>query len=108
MKKEQFIIERTRIISEMLDNPNSYGIYPTTKCFNELDALFDKVDGANTSHKLALNLAFVIPRFLYPIFYRILKKDMVKQLSKKHGEQFIDDVMDTFGMPTNLMDKYYK
>lgn len=41
-------------------------------------------------------------------FYLLLKKDMIRLLSKKHGEQFIDDVMQTFGMPTNLMDKYYK
>ena len=33
---------------------------------------------------------------------------MVKRLSEKYGEQFIDDVMETFGMPTKLMDKYFK
>lgn len=43
MKKEEFIAERTRIISEMLDNPSKNGIYPTTKCFEQLDALFDKI-----------------------------------------------------------------
>lgn len=43
MTKNEFITERTRIISEMLDNPNKYGIYPTTKCFGELDALYDKL-----------------------------------------------------------------
>ena len=32
---------------------------------------------------------------------------MINKLSKKHGEQFIDDVMATFEIPTNLMDKYY-
>jgi len=37
------------------------------------------------------------------ILYRVLKKDMIKKLSKKHGEQFIDDVTETFGIPTNLM-----
>ena len=42
------------------------------------------------------------------IMYRLLKKDMIKKLSEKHGEQFIDDVMDTFGIPTNLMSKYEK
>ena len=46
MTKEEFITERTRIISEMLDNPDENGIYPTTKCFEQLDELFDKiVDG---------------------------------------------------------------
>ena len=40
MTYEEFVIERTRIISEMLDNPDKYGIYPTTKCFQELDKLF--------------------------------------------------------------------
>jgi len=33
---------------------------------------------------------------------------MIKKLSQKHGEQFIDDVMETFGIPSNLMDKFYK
>ena len=43
MTKAEFIVERTRIISEMLDNPDKFGIYPTTRCFNELDALFDRL-----------------------------------------------------------------
>ena len=43
MTKEEFIAERTRIISEMLDNPDENGIYPTTKCFEQLDELFDKI-----------------------------------------------------------------
>jgi len=47
MTKEEFINERKRIISEMLDNPDEYGIYPTTKCFNELDALFEKIISEN-------------------------------------------------------------
>jgi hypothetical protein len=44
MTKDEFITERTRIVSEMLDNPDKYGIYPTTKCFEALDALFDKIN----------------------------------------------------------------
>jgi hypothetical protein len=47
-------------------------------------------------------------RFLLRPFYLLLKKDMIKRLSEKHGEQFIDDVMKTFDMPTNLMTKYFK
>ena len=43
MTKKEFITERTRIISEMLDNPDNYVIYPTTKCFKEFDKLFDKI-----------------------------------------------------------------
>ncbi len=43
MNKETFITERTRIISEMLDNPDKYDIYPTTKCFGALDDLFDRI-----------------------------------------------------------------
>ncbi len=42
MNKEQFRKERTRIMSEMLDNPDEHGIYPTTKCFEQLDNLFDQ------------------------------------------------------------------
>jgi len=36
------------------------------------------------------------------LLYLFLKKDMIKKLSKKHGGQFIDDVMETFGMPTDM------
>ena len=43
MNKKEFITVRTRIISEMLDNPNDIGIYPTAKCFEQLDELFDKI-----------------------------------------------------------------
>lgn len=41
MNKKEFIDKRTKIISKMLDNPDEYGIYPTTICFAELDDLFD-------------------------------------------------------------------
>ena len=44
MTKEQFIDERTKIISKMLDNPKQ-GIYPTTQAFAELDALYDRITG---------------------------------------------------------------
>jgi hypothetical protein len=40
---------------------------------------------------------------LNKLLYRYLKEDMVKKLRQKHGEQFIDDVMETFGMPTNYL-----
>lgn len=62
----------------------------------------------NDPQKPKLDISVVMPRFLLRPFYILLKKDMVNRLSEKHGEQFIDDVMETFGMPTNLMDKYYK
>jgi glycerol-3-phosphate responsive antiterminator len=39
----------------------------------------------------------------------LLKKDMIEKLKNKHkGEQFIDDVMETFGIPTNFMEKINK
>jgi hypothetical protein len=41
MTKEEFKIERTRIISKMFDNPDKYGIYSTTECFEQLDELYD-------------------------------------------------------------------
>ena len=43
MTKEEFITRRTEIISNMLDNPDKHGIYPTTKCFEQLDKLFDEL-----------------------------------------------------------------
>jgi len=45
MSKEEFITERTRIISELLGNPGESGIYPTTQCFAALDDLFDRLTG---------------------------------------------------------------
>jgi hypothetical protein len=63
MTREEFQTERTRIISEMLDNPDEYGIYPTTKCFEQLDALFDSLslppaEGAEEILEKHLNLQF--------------------------------------------------
>ena len=68
----------------------------------------NKVENSNKTQKPKLGISVVMPRFLLRPFYLLLKKDMVKRLSEKHGKQFIDDVMETFGMPTNFMDKYYK
>ena len=33
--------EICKIVSEMLDNPDKCGIYPTTKCYNELVKLLN-------------------------------------------------------------------
>jgi len=44
MDKLEFQKKRTEIISEMLDNPDKTGIYPTGKCFDKLDQLFDKIN----------------------------------------------------------------
>lgn len=43
MEKEEFVKERTRIISNMLDNPDRHGIYPTSNCFQEFDRLFERI-----------------------------------------------------------------
>lgn len=45
MTKKEFIIKRTEIIGQMLDNPGECNIYPTTECFAKLDNLFDKITG---------------------------------------------------------------
>ena len=37
----KWITGRTNIISDMLDNPGECEIYPTSKCFTELDDLFN-------------------------------------------------------------------
>lgn len=42
---------------------------------------------------------------LRKLLYKILKKDMINKLREKHGEQFVDDVMNTFGMPTNFLEE---
>jgi len=51
--------------------------------------------------KPKFNRYVVFQSFLLRPFYLLLKKDMVRRLSEKHGTQFVDDVMATFGMPTN-------
>lgn len=43
MTKPEFQQKRTKIISDMLDNPNEIGIYPTSKCYYDLDALYDSI-----------------------------------------------------------------
>jgi len=45
MLKDSFIDKRTEIISKMLDNPDTNGIYPTTDCFAELDDMYDEIIG---------------------------------------------------------------
>lgn len=37
---DQFQTARTKNISNMLDNPDEVGIYPTSKFYQELDELF--------------------------------------------------------------------
>lgn len=54
MSKRWFVKKRTEIISEMLDNPDENGIYPTTECFKELDRLFAK------TKRIYLILIFVL------------------------------------------------
>jgi len=51
MTKDEFIKERTRIISEMLDNPTRLGIFHTGRCFAELDDLFDKMNLDMQQHR---------------------------------------------------------
>ena len=43
MEKDIFIKKRTEIISELLDNPDEFGIYPTTRCYARLDDLYDSI-----------------------------------------------------------------
>ena len=35
--------EICKIISKMLDNPDKYGIYPTGKCYDELEVLITNI-----------------------------------------------------------------
>ena len=60
MTKKEFITERTRIVSEMLDNPGECEIYPTSKCFEEFDTLFDtlgaRIQELEEVYKAAKNL----------------------------------------------------
>ena len=43
MKKDRGMI--CKIISDMLDNPDEYGIYPTSKAYNELERYVEGVRG---------------------------------------------------------------
>jgi len=42
------------------------------------------------------------------ILYFLLKKDIMKRLSKNRGAQFVDDVMSILGMPTDTTNEYLK
>jgi len=41
--KEDIRGEICKIISKMLDSPDKYGIYPTTKCYDELEVLINNI-----------------------------------------------------------------
>ncbi len=56
MTKEEFVVKRTVIISMMLDYPDEYGIYPTTKCFAALDNLFDEITGCKEKSSVQINM----------------------------------------------------
>jgi hypothetical protein len=49
VKVEGYRGQICKIISEMLDNPDDCGIYPTTKCFNQLEELISQALKAHTS-----------------------------------------------------------
>ena len=42
-----------RIVSDMLDHPDDSGIYPTTKCYNALEALLDAKDSELAAYQNA-------------------------------------------------------
>ena len=50
--KNLWVEERTKIIGNMLDNPNSVGIYPTTECYNALDVAASKFANKEIIHIL--------------------------------------------------------
>lgn len=52
MDKATFVTRRTKIISAMLDNPDVYGIYPTSECFRALDNLFDEITGCTVKSEI--------------------------------------------------------
>lgn len=45
-------------------------------------------------------------KYFIKLMYLYLKKDMIKKLRENHGTQFVDNVMETFKMPTNLTNEY--
>ncbi len=49
MSKLEFQKARTEIISKMLDNPDKYGLYPTTECYEALDELYEKMQNAKNN-----------------------------------------------------------
>lgn len=69
MTKQEFEKRRTEIISDLLDNPDKNGIYPTTLAFAQLDDLFDEITG----HKYGCSEAQKL-RVLQFTVYRMNKK----------------------------------
>ena len=82
---ERFKTERTRIMSEMLDNPNRYGIYPTTKSYEALDKLYEECmeEYANQKQvsKKALEETFEYQQGRKDLLFEIIK-DLRDKLNK--------------------------
>ena len=76
----RFQKERTDAISEMFDNVDKIGIYPTGRFFVRLDKALEK----------ALNEQ---------------KKEMLEELSKDDEIPFSDKVYELLGKPTEQLDK---
>lgn len=80
--------------------------FKCSKCKQPLLVSWDK-DMQYYALEIAKNNIF--KKMLYPILYRILKNDMVNKMKSRHyGGQFIDQVTEIFGIPTNFMGKYQK
>lgn len=60
ISKDEFVKRRTKIISNMLDNPDHLGIYPTSVCFKELDDLFDEIVGVKEANMPGINIINIV------------------------------------------------
>jgi predicted house-cleaning noncanonical NTP pyrophosphatase (MazG superfamily) len=107
--KDEFITKCTRIISDMLDNPDKYGIYLTTKCFNELDALFDEIYASQSQPEKVTDeesLFNSLSEFVFNTFPDASCNDHLKKLKieadeamqdNRESSEFADCLMAVYG-----------
>lgn len=84
MKKSEFQTHRTNILSKMLDNPNKYGIYPTSEAFNALDSLFDELKEKEKENYIKIFAAGVKCGQLHPeddSYDNLLLSEAIKSLN---------------------------
>lgn len=93
MKREEFQTEIRKIISDMLCNPSNIGIYPTTKCFEELDTLYDKIVEGKDENKQLKPICVIFLK-------NITTKEAIEKFSSSYSIKTLREDYHVLFMPT--------